>query len=43
MSRLRVTASPDGRSETQTVEVKVRSREEEDEDATRECGVISFL
>jgi hypothetical protein len=34
MSRLRVTASPDGRSETQTVEVKVRSREEEDEVAT---------
>ena len=32
MSRFRVTASPDGQSETQTVEVKVRASGEEDED-----------
>ena len=43
MSRLRVTASPDGCSETQTVEVKVRSREEEDEEGTRERAETCFL
>lgn len=43
MSKLRVTASPDGQSETQTLEVKVRSHDEEDEEPTRERGTIDFL
>lgn len=34
MSRVRVTASPDGQSEIQTVEVKVRTRGDDEKDET---------